>query len=165
MSTERAPRTPYAGKGVCRWCGAAVPRGRRSWCGARCVDEYLDRTPGRLRQLVLERDRGVCAVCGRDCERLRERLERLLGRLRDRYRADSVRSWRCRRLFERLRVVDSGMWSARHLWEADHIVPVVEGGGGCGVDGMRTLCRVCHRHVTAELARRRAQSRRRASGR
>lgn len=36
-------------------------------------------------------------------------------------------------------------------WEADHIVPVVEGGGGCGLEGYRTLCRPCHVQVTREL--------------
>lgn len=37
------------------------------------------------------------------------------------------------------------------LWDADHIVPVAEGGGGCGLENLRTLCRVCHGRVTAEL--------------
>lgn len=41
-----------------------------------------------------------------------------------------------------------------HLWEADHIVPVVEGGGGCGLEGYRTLCVPCHKTHTAALARR-----------
>ncbi len=45
-------------------------------------------------------------------------------------------------------------------WEADHIVPVIEGGGGCGPEGYRTLCLRCHRLETAALAARLAQSRR-----
>eukprot|EP01138_Halocafeteria_seosinensis_P008091 gb/GECG01008267.1/.p1 GENE.gb/GECG01008267.1/~~gb/GECG01008267.1/.p1 ORF type:complete len:1555 (+),score=193.94 gb/GECG01008267.1/:1-4665(+) len=36
-------------------------------------------------------------------------------------------------------------------WQADHIVPVVEGGGSCGWTNFRTLCTSCHRQVTAEL--------------
>jgi 5-methylcytosine-specific restriction endonuclease McrA len=39
----------------------------------------------------------------------------------------------------------------RSLWAADHIVPVVEGGGECGLENMRTLCIWCHQKVTAEL--------------
>lgn len=39
----------------------------------------------------------------------------------------------------------------QHLWEMDHILPVVEGGGACGLDNLRTLCRDCHKRVTAEL--------------
>lgn len=41
-----------------------------------------------------------------------------------------------------------------HLWQADHIVPVVEGGGECGLDGYRTLCTDCHKAETAELRKR-----------
>jgi 5-methylcytosine-specific restriction endonuclease McrA len=40
-------------------------------------------------------------------------------------------------------------------WESDHIVPVVEGGGECGLEGLRTLCWRCHRAETAALAKRR----------
>ena len=47
-------------------------------------------------------------------------------------------------------------WGARrHFWDADHIVPVVEGGGECDLANMRTLCLKCHKLVTAELRRRR----------
>jgi len=43
------------------------------------------------------------------------------------------------------------------LWEADHIVPVCEGGGACGLDNLRTLCWQCHAGETARLhSRRRA---------
>lgn len=43
------------------------------------------------------------------------------------------------------------------LWQADHIVPVIEGGGECGIDNYRTLCTACHRRETAALAARRAR--------
>ena len=46
-----------------------------------------------------------------------------------------------------------------HRWQADHIVPVVEGGGECGLENIRTLCTACHRVETAALARRRAKNR------
>ena len=42
--------------------------------------------------------------------------------------------YRARRQFEK----DWG--GRRHLWDADHIVPVVEGGGECDLANMRTLC-------------------------
>jgi len=47
------------------------------------------------------------------------------------------------------------------LWQADHITPVVEGGGGCGLDNLRTMCTRCHHAETAALAHRRAVSKRR----
>lgn len=49
-------------------------------------------------------------------------------------------------------------------WEADHIVPVVEGGGECGLEGYRTLCLHCHKRETAKLARRRAAARKQTPG-
>lgn len=50
--------------------------------------------------------------------------------------------------------------SIPHLWEMDHILPVVRGGGGCGLDNLRTLCLRCHRAETARLATERAAERR-----
>ena len=41
----------------------------------------------------------------------------------------------------------------RNLWDADHIVPVAEGGGECDLANMRTLCLKCHRQVTKSLTR------------
>jgi 5-methylcytosine-specific restriction protein A len=49
-----------------------------------------------------------------------------------------------------------------HRWEMDHIIPVIEGGGSCGLENLRTLCIPCHREVTKELARRRSRARRAA---
>ena len=39
----------------------------------------------------------------------------------------------------------------RSLWDADHILPVAEGGGECDLENIRTLCLICHRRVTQEL--------------
>jgi 5-methylcytosine-specific restriction protein A len=47
--------------------------------------------------------------------------------------------------------------SRKTLWDADHIVPVVEGGGECDLANIRTLCLVCHRRVTLELRNRRGR--------
>ncbi|HZP06162.1 MAG TPA: HNH endonuclease [Terracidiphilus sp.] len=44
--------------------------------------------------------------------------------------------------------------SRKSLWDADHIVPVSEGGGQCDLANMRTLCLRCHRVATAELRER-----------
>lgn len=38
-------------------------------------------------------------------------------------------------------------------WEADHIIPVSKGGGCCGLDNLRTLCRKCHIDTFRELYR------------
>lgn len=51
-------------------------------------------------------------------------------------------------------------WISRSLWDADHIVPVIKGGGGCGLENYRTLCQPCHKKETARLAAVRALERR-----
>ena len=48
----------------------------------------------------------------------------------------------------------------RTLWDADHIVPVVAGGGECDLSNIRTLCIRCHREVTAALRAARSEHRR-----
>lgn len=40
------------------------------------------------------------------------------------------------------------------LWQADHIIPVIEGGGECGLENMRTLCTPCHKEETRNLLKR-----------
>ena len=137
MSTRRAQPGGWVKRqrGPCRWCGAAVLPPRLTFCGAACVHEWKLRTdPGYLREKVYERDRGVCAACGVDTVALR----------RDKRKLD----YAARRLFEK-------EWGKRpKLWDADHIVPVVEGGGECDLSNMRTLCLKCHRAATTELRRR-----------
>ena len=123
-------------KGPCRRCGAEVPNGRFTFCSDNCVHEWKLRTdPSYLRAQVFLRDQGVCALCGVDTEALRKDKRKL--------------DYAARRQFEK----DWG--GRRNLWDADHVVPVVEGGGECDLSNMRTLCLKCHREVTAELLIRR----------
>jgi len=119
-------------KGPCRRCGSEVPKGRFTFCSEGCVHEWKLRTdPAYLREKVFERDHGVCALCGLDTEAMRKDKRKL--------------DYRARRQFEK----DWG--GRRYLWDADHIVPVVEGGGECDLANMRTLCLKCHREVTTAL--------------
>jgi len=127
------------GRALCRWCAMEVPRGRRTFCSADCVHEWKLRTdPGYLREQVFARDHGVCADCGADTEALRKEFRKLDYRTRREF----LKEWK---LKERWR---------RSLWDADHIVPVAEGGGECDLANMRTLCLKCHRAATAELRKR-----------
>lgn len=129
---------------VCRRCGESVPKGRYTFCSEACVHGWKLRTdPGYLREQVFRRDKGVCAACGLNTELLRKDKRKL--------------DYAARRIFER-------EWGGRrHLWDADHIIPVAEGGGECDLSNMRTLCLKCHREATAALrerlaARKAAQS-------
>jgi 5-methylcytosine-specific restriction protein A len=125
-------------RGPCRWCGAEVPARRITFCSAACVHEWKLRTDaGYLRRQVFERDHGVCALCGLDTEALRKTKRKL--------------DYAARRRFEK-------EWGGRRqLWDADHILPVAEGGGECDLSNMRTLCLKCHRVATAELRKRLAR--------
>lgn len=57
----------------------------------------------------------------------------------------------------------AGEWFVKHLWEMDHIVPVVEGGGSCGLDNLRTLCVPCHKAATKELRGRLANNKKKTT--
>jgi 5-methylcytosine-specific restriction enzyme A len=132
---ERGP----SGRALCRWCAREVPKGRRTFCGEACVHEWKLRTdPGYLRDKVFERDRGVCAQCGVDTPALRRDMRKLDFAARRQF----LRQWKLRE------------GSRKSLWDADHIVPVAEGGGQCDLSNMRTLCLRCHGEATAALRER-----------
>lgn len=125
------------GRYLCRWCNLEVPPGRLTFCSQWCVEEWKLRSdPAHLRGRVFQRDRGVCAVCGMNCVAELRRLKRLRGTARVRALAE----W--------------GLKGRKTLWDADHILPVAEGGGECDLSNMRTLCLKCHRLHTAELRER-----------
>jgi 5-methylcytosine-specific restriction enzyme A len=127
------------GRALCRWCAIEVPRGRRTFCSPDCVHEWKLRTdPAYLRDRVFTRDRGVCAACGADTEALHKHFRKLDYGARRQF----LKEWK---LKERWR---------RSLWDADHIIPVAEGGGECDLANMRTLCLKCHRAATAALRQR-----------
>lgn len=186
-SKKRSTKAPYAAqKGVCSWCGTdELPKGRRSWCSQECVDEYLIRSSSaHVRTLVEKRDGGICADCGCNAdEQYKEWLERrkeavrLADRLINgaRFNIDWVNGksvlrrqdntdYPAQRRFrnEIIEKYAPGNWTEGRVsgWDADHIVPVVEGGGECGLDNYRTLCHPCHKKATAELAKRRAEQNR-----
>ena len=140
------------GRNLCRWCSLEVPKGRLTFCSDWCVEEWRLRTdPGYLREKVLQRDQGVCAQCGIDCLAALRHLKRLRGAAR----LKAQMEWGLR----------AGRSMRKSLWDADHIIPVVEGGGECDLENIRTLCLKCHRVATAQLRQKRlGASRASASG-
>lgn len=61
---------------------------------------------------------------------------------------------------QRARMVLFGLKPGSHirtLWEMDHIRPVSEGGGSCGLENLRTLCLWCHWGETRKLRKRLAK--------
>lgn len=161
------PKGPN-GRALCRRCGTEVPPSRRTFCGQPCIEEWKLRTDASfVRQKVAERDSEICALCGLRTRKLRRVLERILHRIRhgtgiSRGRKHDVSPSRdilLRRRLERFRMhypwafqkSDQMSLSVSSFWQADHIIPVVEGGGECGLDNYRTLCTGCHQRVTKEL--------------
>ena len=127
------------GKALCRWCRAEVQGRRRTFCGDACVHEWKLRTdPGYLREQVFERDKGVCSQCGINTVLLRRDMRKLDYAARKAF----LKKWNLRE------------GSRKSLWDADHILPVAEGGGQCDLGNMRTLCLLCHAEATAALRRR-----------
>jgi len=124
------------GRALCRWCRLEVPAGRFTFCSEWCVHEWRLRTDtGYLREQVLARDHGICAICRVDCRAAYHDLKRSRGV----HRQKLLARWGLKRI------------SRRTLWDADHIVPVAEGGGECDLDNIRSLCLLCHRRQTSEL--------------
>ena len=146
MSTSRTMPGGYAdraalpkgetGRARCRWCSLEVPSPRRTFCSDWCVHEWRLRSDaGYLRDQVFTRDRGVCALCRVDARTAYFDLKRSRGT----HRQKLLARWGLTRM------------NRRSLWDADHILPVVEGGGECDLANIRTLCLICHRGQTAAL--------------
>lgn len=132
-----------------------MPKGARHNCSSACSQEWAGRTsPSRMRYLVRQRDKGICAACGLDCLALRAEYDALVKK-------EHGVTWNdteAKRVFRKQHGIPPGR-SCGDFWDADHIVPVVEGGGECRLSNFRTLCIPCHKRETAELARRRAHER------
>jgi 5-methylcytosine-specific restriction endonuclease McrA len=147
MKGGRAQRTELPagpnGRALCRWCNLEVVPGRVTFCSEYCVEEWRLRTdPGFVRDKAYARDRGICALCKVNTDLAWRELRASRGAKRIRLLAH----WGLK------------SHSRKSLWDADHVVPVVEGGGECDLSNIRTLCLVCHRNVTAQLRARRQLS-------
>lgn len=175
--------------GQCTWCGQPVPKGSRTWCSNACVDQFRARhDPAFLRSAVYRRDHGICAACGLDTVWFRQSFRARTSLLPSGDTGDDWEIYCCLRhrrhwrdlnvrpvtrrgrgglcMFGRQRIVCTCLpCSMRRQasdlsgWDADHIVPLHRGGAN-EIANLRTLCRACHKRVTAAQARDRAAKRR-----
>lgn len=148
----------------CTFCAQPCPGRRRSWCSQGCINNYwiACNEPGIVEQVVYTRDKGVCSLCGLDtdqlkddtysacCEDFSRAARRLHGFTPSKHHFD---------VYNVRQASDLLMWlNNNRLWDIDHIVAVHKG-GGCGykpgVENLRTLCRPCHRFVSAKQTRER----------
>jgi len=147
-------------KGECAWCGGPS---RMKYCSGACTDEAYIRSGGdSVTRRVFGRDHGVCAECGLDTSSLDlMRVYLSLNHFRV-CTGDGVRWMRQWNYPQWVQDQWGPWWPGRgelQLWQADHIIPVVEGGGCCGIENYQTLCLRCHKEDTARLARRLAGKR------
>jgi 5-methylcytosine-specific restriction protein A len=171
-------------KGQCSWCGEPVPKGRRHWCSEACVNNFnVANNTASTRWALEKRDHGVCALCGQNTK------DPELLDAKKRVQKARLEAGLCRihhnNEYKRLRPdpapgETAAYWSGRYrqrrpcrcffcvlyreleqltAWEADHIVPVAEGGGQCSLNGYRTLCLGCHKAETRKLRKRLARPR------
>lgn len=176
MSTVRRQKAKVkrgpAGERLCSCgCGNPVVPPRRSWHSQACVDAWRERNDIQLiRQRLWERDKGICALCGIDCEAAFaayrdafHEAERLAGwfiaRARREESLEALRHEK-QRILARWKPFGNWLLHRKTGWDADHIVPVAEGGGGCDYTGYRSLCHSCHAAQTKALAGRLASARR-----
>jgi hypothetical protein len=167
---ERIERGPD-GRARCVWCGGELPRRKKKYCCEKCADETLIRkVPGYARALVFERDNGICEGCGIDAAQVERALERVRGYAKQsalcealaRVAIDTARADGFKVGYRLCKTSGRVLWftlNSAAFWEADHIKPVTEGGGCCGLENYRTLCAPCHKRETARLAARLAVER------
>ena len=106
-------------------------------------------SPSYLRRAVFQRDLGICAMCGTDTVALKQEFREFSRQLKkgdDWYGVYFTE----KAAWMKARGIPIGRMST-DWWDADHIVPVIEGGGETGLYNFRTLCIPCHRSETRAL--------------
>lgn len=171
--------------GQCTWCGQPVPKGSRTWCSNACVEKFRARYDSAfLRSAVYRRDHGICAACGLDTVWFQQSFRARTSLLPSGDTGDDWEIYCClrRRLHWRDLIVRpvtrrGPMFGGQRIictclpcsmrrqasdlssWDADHCTPLHLGGTN-DMNNLRTLCRACHKRVTAAQARDRAAKRR-----
>ena len=102
----------------------------------------------RIREQLFSLEQGKCQKCKIDANALYLRIHSLQPA--ERLNALINANWP---LPKTKKAMDRLLQNPKEgdFWQADHIVAVVEGGGGCGLDNLRTLCTPCHLSETEKL--------------
>lgn len=180
------------GRKGCRSCHGVLPKGKRSFCSPACILWWTLRTRNSIfRQVVFDRDKGICAACGidtrdYDVERLTYQLYAAQRIEAEQDRWEGWRKWKPKvevvivngvgrpRPVEYWRDLHAKAlkWRSENKiklwessWQADHVHPVSDGGSYFDIENnVVTLCPPCHQVKTKRENRERA-ARRREKGR
>lgn len=141
-------------KSACAWCAkllsAALVETESTYCSQKCAEEGRLRHCGSsgIRTAMFALDGGKCALCGFDGHSLYEQI----SALQPAERLNKLLSvgWKLPRSSK---AMENLLQNPKEgdFWEVDHIRAVAEGGGGCGLDNLRTLCVPCHARETEKL--------------
>lgn len=136
----------------CAYCGgdlsmASKAKGIEStYCSRECAEHGRLKRGGmygstQIRSQLFALEGGVCRMCQIDAHSLYVRIKSLLPA--ERLNALCNAGWKLPKAAKALeRLLQDP--KEGDFWEADHIHAVVEGGGGCNIDNLRTLCVPCH---------------------
>ena len=97
-----------------------------------------------MRWKLKQRDHGICVLCQIDTIALQKEYLQLDRATRSEFLKRHGIPWGR----------ECSDW-----WDADHIIPVIEGGGECDLSNLRTLCIPCHRKETRRLHQRLKEAR------
>lgn len=136
----------------CAYCGGKLSRASReqgvksTYCSRECAENGRLKRGGmysssRVREQVFALEGGVCRLCGINSHALYTRI--LALQPAERLNALCNANWR---LPKSAKALERLLQDPKEgdFWNADHINAVSEGGGGCNLDNLRTLCVPCH---------------------
>jgi hypothetical protein len=136
----------------CAYCGGKLSRAsqqkevKSTYCSRECAENGRLKRGGmysssRVREQVFALEGGVCCLCGINSHALYKRI--LALQPAERLNALCNAKWR---LPKSAKALDRLLQDPKegYFWNADHIHAVKEGGGGCNLDNLRTLCVPCH---------------------
>lgn len=157
---------PPVVKRKCRVCREPLKGKQRGYCSDEHRELFMLATSTKfLRARVYERDRGVCASCGEDCDDLERRVwgYSMMLKVPDKmsYRRALLRPYEqrkelCGALAEFGFKLKPG--TPVSLWACDHREPLIDG-GGFGLSNCQTLCVPEHIEKTSDEAGWRAKRR------